>query len=148
MAITLDSLDRGIIRLLTKDGRMPFTEIAAELKVTEKTIRARYKNLMENEIFQITGVVNPLTLGLNALAIVSLKVELPKIEQIIKEITKFKEVRFVTSITGEYQLLIQINVTTQEELSESFKRLYKINGIREFNSSIQIEVYKNTFEYL
>ena len=70
----IDELDRGIIKMLSRDGRIPFSEIANELEVTEKTIRLRYKNLVQNEIIEVVGVVNPIALGLKAGAIIQLKV--------------------------------------------------------------------------
>lgn len=143
----LDHLDKKIINLLSKDGRRPFTELAEELKVTEKTIRTRYKNLTENEILNVTGVVNPVAIGIKAGAIILVKVQLSQLEQVIEEVRNVKEVRFISLISGSYQLIIQINVPEQEDLTASLKRITKINGINEMNSLVQLEVYKNTFEY-
>ncbi|WP_019415781.1 Lrp/AsnC family transcriptional regulator [Paenisporosarcina sp. TG20] len=147
MGFSLDGIDIRIIKILAKNGRAPFTEIAADLKVTEKTVRTHYKQLIEKEIITITGVVNPLSIGLNALAIVWLKVELNRLDEVIENIKRMKEVRFVSVVTGKYQLIIQVNVSTQEDLKESFQRLNKIGGIYEVNSMIQLEVLKDTFEY-
>lgn len=143
----LDHLDKKIIHLLSKDGRRPFTEIAEELNVTEKTIRTRFKNLSENEILNVTGVVNPVAIGIKAGAIILVKVQLSHLDQVIEEVKKVKEVRFISLISGPYQLIIQINVPEQEDLTESLKRIKKIDGMIEMNSLIQLEVYKNTFEY-
>ncbi|MET0958770.1 MAG: AsnC family transcriptional regulator, partial [Psychrobacillus psychrotolerans] len=100
----LDHLDKKIIILLSKDGRRPFTELAEELKVTEKTIRTRYKNLTENEILNVTGVVNPVAIGIKAGAIILVKVQLSQLEQVIEEVRNVKEVRFISLISGSYQL--------------------------------------------
>ncbi|SDM27982.1 Lrp/AsnC family transcriptional regulator, regulator for asnA, asnC and gidA [Sediminibacillus halophilus] len=144
----IDELDRGIIRLLSKDGRIPFSEIANKLNVTEKTVRLRYKNLVQNDIIEVVGVVNPIALGLKAGAIIQIKTAQGRCEQVMEELKTMKEVRFITMTSGPYPLLIQINVQSQEDIRESILQLDKIEGIVEINTIIQLENYKNTFEYI
>jgi Lrp/AsnC family transcriptional regulator, regulator for asnA, asnC and gidA len=143
----IDELDRGIIRLLSKDGRMSFTELSANLKVTEKTIRLRYKNLIDQQIIDVVGVVNPISLGLKAGAIILLKVKPQGIGDVIKALQKFKEIRYITMVSGPYSLLIQINVRDQDGISQTLLRLNEIPYITEVNSIVQLEVYKNSFDY-
>ncbi|MBM7662007.1 Lrp/AsnC family transcriptional regulator for asnA, asnC and gidA [Bacillus mesophilus] len=144
----IDDLDRGIIKCLSSDGRMSFTEIATQLNVTEKTIRSRYKNLIDHEILQVVGVVNPTAIGVKAGAIIELKVELVSLEKVIEDLKALREVRFITTTSGKYQLITQIAVPAQDDLSTSFKRIRNIQGIVEMNSIIQLQVYKNTFQYI
>jgi Lrp/AsnC family transcriptional regulator for asnA, asnC and gidA len=141
-------LDKGIIKLLSKDGRMSFTEIGLQLNVTEKTIRSRYKNLIEQGVLEVVGVINPVAIGVKAGSIIQLKVELSLLEKVIEDLNKLREVRFITSTTGKYQLITQIAVPSHDDLSASFKRIRNIHGIVEINTIIQLQVYKNTFQYI
>ncbi|MFT6287711.1 MAG: Lrp/AsnC family transcriptional regulator for asnA, asnC and gidA, partial [Alcanivorax sp.] len=43
--VDLDEIDKGVIRLLRSDGRMPYRAIARELAITESTVRARVRRL-------------------------------------------------------------------------------------------------------
>jgi Lrp/AsnC family transcriptional regulator, regulator for asnA, asnC and gidA len=144
----IDELDRGIIRMLSKDGRLAFSEIASELKVTEKTIRLRYKNLVQHNIIEVVGVVNPIALGLKAGAIIQIKTKQGTITKVREALSTIKEVRYITMTSGNYQLLIQINVRSQEDIKDCMLKLDDIEGITEINTIIQLENYKNTFEYL
>ncbi|VXC61840.1 AsnC family transcriptional regulator [Bacillus sp. 349Y] len=144
----IDELDRGIIKMLSRDGRIPFSEIANELEVTEKTIRLRYKNLVQNEIIEVVGVVNPIALGLKAGAIIQLKVGQGMIEKVKTSLSQIREVRYITITSGEYPLLIQINVQNQEDIRDFIFKMDKIEGVISYNTIIQLENYKNTFEYL
>ena len=54
----IDDVDREIIRLLQKDGRLTNTEIAKELNVTEGTIRKRLNRLVTERIIIIAAVLN------------------------------------------------------------------------------------------
>jgi len=77
MKYEIDELDRAMIKLLSGDGRMSFTELSSRLSVTEKTVRSRYKNLIENDILSVVGVVNPIALGLKAEAIIQMVLREP-----------------------------------------------------------------------
>jgi len=58
-AIEISELDKRIIEHLERDGRRPFTQIAADLEVSEATVRSRTDRLVENGILQIVGVTDP-----------------------------------------------------------------------------------------
>lgn len=144
----LDELDTGIIQLLSRDGRMAYSEMAEKLDVTEKTIRSRYKNLIDNDIIKVTAVVNPISLGIKVVAIIQLKVAPGALQDVITHLKEVKPIRFVTMMSGEYQLLIQTFHYTYDALTEFLKELNVVSGINEVNVSVQFEVYKNTFEYI
>src|ERR1043166_5440370 len=70
---SLDSIDQAIIEALQKNGREPFRRIAADVGVSEATVRARYARLCEDAILQVTGVTNPLGLGFEAQPMVGIR---------------------------------------------------------------------------
>ncbi|WEG12907.1 Lrp/AsnC family transcriptional regulator [Pullulanibacillus sp. KACC 23026] len=144
----LDDLDKGIVHLLSKDGRMSFSEMAERLEVTEKTIRTRFKNLIDNDILKVTGVVNPISLGIKVVAISQMSVANTHLQEVREALVKHPAIRFVTMTSGEYQLLIQSFHSTYDELTEFIKELHMINHITKTNVIVQFEVYKNTFEYV
>ncbi|AQQ55183.1 AsnC family transcriptional regulator [Planococcus lenghuensis] len=144
----IDELDRGIIKLLSKDGRMPVTDLASALNVTEKTIRLRFKNLLENQIIDVVGVVNPIALGLKAGAIIQIKVKPQAVALVVEQLQQIREVRFITLTSGEYPLLIQVNVRDQEAITETIYQLNQIEEINGINTIVQLEIFKNTFEYI
>lgn len=148
MSVEIDDLDRGIIKELSVDGRMSFKEIAGRLNVTEKTIRLRYKSLIEKEIFEVVGVVNPIALGLKSGAIIQLKIKPDSIPSVIEELKKIKVIRYITLTSGDYPLLVQIAVSDQQEITNIVLKLNQIQDITETNSIVQLGVYKNTFEYI
>ena len=59
----IDGVDCAIIQLLQKDGRITNIEIARKLKVSEATVRARMKRLIDDEIIQIVAVSDPRNWG-------------------------------------------------------------------------------------
>ncbi|WP_425284642.1 Lrp/AsnC family transcriptional regulator [Fictibacillus solisalsi] len=144
----IDHLDKGIIKLLSKDGRMSFTEIANRLNVTEKTVRSRYNNLVENNILEVVGVVNPISLGVKVGAIIQISVVPPNMNHTIQQLRDITGIRFITLTSGEYQLLVQANVRDYEEITEIVKSIHQLPGINKTNVILQMDVYKNSFEYI
>lgn len=144
----IDELDKGIIKLLARDGRMSFTEIGEQLNVTEKTIRTRYKILTEQGILKVTGVVNPVSIGIKVVAILQVAVDNGAFSDVRDCLVEFPSIRFVTMTSGDYQLLVQVYHKTHDELTEFLKELNKVQGVNRTNMIMQFEVYKNTFEYL
>ncbi|WP_018924112.1 Lrp/AsnC family transcriptional regulator [Salsuginibacillus kocurii] len=142
----LDELDRAIIRCLSQDGRRSFTDIAQTLDVTEKTIRTRYRNLTDSGLLQVGAIVNPVALGLKVSAIVLIKVNNTYFEPVHDVLENYQEVRYVSFTSGEYPLLIQVQVEDHEALTDFLKQLHQHEGIQSTNVMIQLEVSKNTFE--
>jgi Lrp/AsnC family transcriptional regulator, regulator for asnA, asnC and gidA len=143
----IDELDRGIVKQLSKDGRVSFTEIASNLNVTEKTIRLRYKNLVDQGIIEVVGVVNPIAIGIKSGAIIQLKVTPQCIMKAIDALKEIREIRYITMTTGPYSLLVQIAVPGQDDITNVLQRLNEIPFITEMNTIIQLDVYKNTYDY-
>ncbi|MFI5262668.1 MAG: Lrp/AsnC family transcriptional regulator, partial [Candidatus Limnocylindrales bacterium] len=69
----VSALDKQILAHLQSDGRRPFTQIAAELGVSEAAVRARTNRLIERGILQIVGVTDPLKLGYDQMAMVGVR---------------------------------------------------------------------------
>ncbi|MDY0393418.1 Lrp/AsnC family transcriptional regulator [Virgibacillus halophilus] len=148
MEYEIDDLDRQIIHLLSKDGRRTFADIANRLQVTEKTIRSRYRNLIERGILNVVGVINPIAVGLKAGAIIFIKATPAKIANVITRLKEINKIRYITLVSGEYPILVQIAVPDQEEIVAVLQEIGKIPEVCEYHSIVQLEVYKNTFEYI
>jgi Lrp/AsnC family transcriptional regulator for asnA, asnC and gidA len=145
----IDQLDLKIISHLQEDGRKSFREIADDVGVTERTVRLRVSHLRDNGIIQIVGVVNPIKLGLQIVSIVQISVDESALLDCIRLLQEMPEVRFITRITGEYQLLIQVVNHSLEKLTAFLnEKLGRIPNIRKTNSMMELEVYKNEFRYI
>ncbi|UZH06074.1 Lrp/AsnC family transcriptional regulator [Heyndrickxia coagulans] len=148
MEYKIDDLDRGIIQLLSRDGRIAFKEIAGRLNVTEKTVHLRYKNLIENGIMEVVGVVNPISIGLKTGAIIQVKVASQSLQTVVEKLSRMSAIRFITLLTGEYPLLVQITAKNGNEITDTVLALNEIPEISGINTMVQLKVYKNTFQYI
>ena len=144
----LDDTDKQIIRLLQKDGRMPFLTIANQLGLAEGTVRRRVGKLIDEKILQIVGVTDPFKVGMTTVAIVGMKVERSHIESITNALNAMPEVRYVALSTGNYDLIIEIVVRSNDELlTFLINNLGEIPGILNTGTSMVLKVAKQNFSW-
>ena len=133
----VDAVDRAIIEALQKNGREAFRRIAAEIGVSEATIRARYARLCEDDILQVTGVTNPLGLGFEAQAMIGIKTS-GSPEPVADEIAGWDEASYVVVAAGRFDLLVEVVCNDRRHLLELTTRLREVEGV----------VSTETFPYL
>src|SRR5512134_3879512 len=85
----VSELDKRIIEHLQADGRRPFTQIAADLGVSEAAVRARTNRLIERGILQVVGVTDPLKLGFHQMAMIGIKCEASRLLEVAEEVASF-----------------------------------------------------------
>ena len=93
-------LDKRIIEHLQADGRRPFTQIAAELGVSEAAVRARTNRLIERGILQVVGVTDPLKLGFHQMAMIGIRCESSKLIEVAEHLAEMPEVDYVVITAG------------------------------------------------
>lgn len=147
--LELDKVDYEIIKLLQKDGRRPYTEIANALNISEGTVRSRVNKLLENKVIEIVVHSNPEKVGLHTQAIIGLATKLGKQDQVANAILEFSEVRYISVVSGAYDLIIQVYVGSNDELVDFINnKLSGIEGIEKADVSIELKSYKDSYEYL
>ncbi|HQX63105.1 MAG TPA: AsnC family transcriptional regulator, partial [Thermomicrobiales bacterium] len=82
MARPVDILDRAIIKRLQDDGRMSSAEIARQLGVAERTVRARIDRLVSDKVIRLVASIVPSTVGYAVTADVFLEVEAGRIQSV------------------------------------------------------------------
>jgi Lrp/AsnC family transcriptional regulator for asnA, asnC and gidA len=145
---TIDDTDRELIRVLQRDGRLSNTEIARTLGVTEATIRKRLARLVGDELIQIVAVPSPRAAGQTMSAVIGVSVELGLLRAVAADLVQSPEVRYVGLSTGRYDLMLEAFFTDQEHvLSFVTERLGGLEGVREVETSLILEVAKFSYEW-
>ncbi len=145
--VKLDKTEREVIKLLQRDGRMSFVDMAKEIGVTEGTIRRKFNRLMEEQILKIAAVANPFVIGFHTPAIIGLNVETSKLEKVVEQLCGLDKVRYVSTTTGIFDIVIECHFSSNQELYRFIvEGLGRIEGITDTNTSLVLHVYKNTFE--
>ncbi|MGL5405500.1 MAG: Lrp/AsnC family transcriptional regulator [Propionibacteriaceae bacterium] len=108
----MESIDRQILRLLAKDGRISYTEIGRETGLSTSAAQQRVRRLEQRGI--ITGYraeINPEALGKMLTAFISLKPGDPTEPMpIVAILTAMPEVISCYSVAGDASFLIKVEV--------------------------------------
>jgi Lrp/AsnC family transcriptional regulator for asnA, asnC and gidA len=139
----VDDLDFSILTLLQKDGRSSFTDIANELGTAVGTIRNRVTKLLEDGTLHIVGRVNPYRVGFNSPATILVSIEPDCMESAIAEIVEFPEVSYVSMLTGEFELMVDVMCRDSDHLTEFLmQNLSKVKGIKSYRTAIILRIVK------
>jgi Lrp/AsnC family transcriptional regulator for asnA, asnC and gidA len=142
----LDAVDQAIIEALQKNGREPFRRIAAEVGVSEATIRARYARLCEDDIIQVTAVTNPLGLGFEAEAMVGIRTAGPP-GAIADEIAQWEEAGYVVVTAGQFDVLVELVCADRGQLLELTNRIRALEGVVSTESFLYLELWKQLYDW-
>ncbi len=144
----VSALDKRIIEHLQQDGRRPFTQIAAELGVSEAAVRARTNRLVERGILQVVGVTDPLKLGFHQQAMIGVRCERDRLLQVAEAVSGFPEVDYVVITAGTFDLLIEVVCEDNDALlSFLTQRLRAVEGVRETETFVYLRMVKQTYQW-
>lgn len=144
----LDDLDRKIISLLQYDGRMPFTEVAAELDVTEGTVRRRTKQLINSGLMQIVAIVGAHDMGWEETAMLGISVKANLITSVADEIAKLPEVAYLFQAAGEFDLIAEVFCKNREHFVTFLnEKLQQIPGVEGTQSFMMLKMHKLSYRW-
>jgi len=141
----IDALDQRIIEALQANGRESFRGIAAQLGVSEATIRARYAKLCADDILQVVGVTNPLGLGFEQ-ALVGVKTA-GSPQPVADEIASWDEADYVVITAGQYDLVVELVASHRRELLELTDRMRAIEGVVSTETFLYLDMVKQLYDW-
>ena len=144
----VSELDKRIIEHLQQDGRRPFTQIAAELGVSEAAVRARTNRLVDRGILQVVGVTDPLKLGFQQMAMIGIRCEADRLMSVAEAVAEFSEVDYVVITAGTYDILIETVCEDNEGLLRFLaERLRTIDGVRDTETFVYLRMVKQSYQW-
>lgn len=146
--MALDTLDRGILQLLHRNGRMPYSVIARELDSNEATVRKRVERLLRDGVVEIVGVSNPYRLGLETHVLIGMEVELSRLDAVAEQLAAMEEFSYVACASGTYDIVCVGVFASDAELYQFLTgKLAAIEGIRKTHTSHLLRLMRRTFTY-
>jgi len=140
----LDDLDHRLIEALRADGRARFRPMAAQLGVSEATLRNRYARLVEGNVLQVTAVTNPMALGYDATAMLGLSVSGPP-ERVADELSAWDEAVYVVVVAGRYDLLIEVVARDRRDLLAIMNRIRGLEQVTASETFLYLDLRKYDF---
>lgn len=147
---SIDEIDQRIIEALQLDGRRPFTKLAAELGISEASVRQRVANLINTQVMQIVAITNPIKLGFSLASMIGIRVSGDRLLEVAEEISAFDEVIYLIITTGSFDLLAEVVCRDNDHLlSFLTEKLYKVQGVKQAETYMYLRVCKqNNWAFL
>jgi Lrp/AsnC family transcriptional regulator for asnA, asnC and gidA len=144
----LDDLDKAIIGCLQSDGRRPYAQIGRQLNVPEATVRQRAERLISRGVVQVVGVTDPLAMGFQQPALIGLKVEPGKLDDIAEKIAELEEVTYLVVTAGRFDLVCEVVCADNDHLLRVLTdSLAAIKGIRSTETLVELRFVKESYQW-
>jgi len=139
----IDDLDQKILKLITKNARIPFLEVARECGVSGAAIHQRVQRLMN--IGVISGSefkVCPEKLGYNTCAFMGVYLEKASChKEVVKQLLAIPEIIECHYTTGSYAIFLKIQTKTNKHLKQLIdEHFQQIEGIARTETFMSLEV--------
>jgi len=140
--ITIDGIDKTILRALMEDARTPILEIARQVGISGAAIHQRLRKLEKSGL--IAGskfVINPKILGYTTMAFIGIYLDKAMSNpEAVKQLKKIPEVIECHYTTGNWSILIKILCKDNEHLMHLLnKDIQTINGVSRTETFISLD---------
>lgn len=139
--VVVDGIDRKILRLLIRNARMPFLEIARECGVSGAAIHQRIKKLEDSGVILGSRLeVDPKRLGFDVCAFISIRISDNSLQmQTVDKLRQVPEIVECHFITGSYNIMIKLYCVDNDHLmSTLFDHILSIPGISSTQTYISL----------
>ncbi|HEY4387810.1 MAG TPA: Lrp/AsnC family transcriptional regulator [Ktedonobacteraceae bacterium] len=138
-----DEIDQRIIEALRLDGRRPFTKIAADLGISEASVRQRVAHLINTQVMQIVAVTNPMKMGFSHASMLGIHIAGEHLLAAMEEIAQFEEVIYLILCSGRFDALAEVVCQDSDHFLQFLtQKLYKVSGVQKAETLTYLRVCK------
>ena len=121
----INEKDLEIIKLMRENSRIPYTELAKRVGISDVAVIKRIKKLERRGIIKkYTIIVDPKKLGYNSVSIVGINVEPEYIFPTISFLKDKEYVKYLALSSGDHTLMAVIWARNGDELAKIFQENY------------------------
>ncbi|MEZ5117788.1 MAG: Lrp/AsnC family transcriptional regulator [Candidatus Nanopelagicales bacterium] len=113
--VSLDDVDKALIRLLQSDGRASYADLAPQVGLSAPAVRQRVQRLVDAGVLQIVGVTDPLALGLPVMALVGVRVQ-GDARAVADALAEIDNVVYLVTTAGSFDLFAEVVCRDMDEL--------------------------------
>jgi Lrp/AsnC family leucine-responsive transcriptional regulator len=141
----VEDLDRGIVRLLTEDGRRSFTDLSRETGLSVSAVHQRVRRLEQRGVIRgYRAVVEPVALGLPVTAFVSIKPIDPSAPDDAPErLANLREVEACHSVAGDESYILKVRVASPADLEALLQQIRAVANVSTRTSIVLSTPYED-----
>ena len=134
----MEKLDRRILSLLAKDGRMSYTDIGKETGLSTSAAQQRVRRLEQRGVIKgYRAILDPAELDLLVTAFVAIKPFDPSAaDDAPQRLEKLPEVVACYSVAGEPSYLLKVQVPTMAQLEGLLARIRAAAGVSTHTTTV------------
>lgn len=139
----IDELDEKILKLITKNARIPFLEVARECGVSGAAIHQRVQRLFNIGVVEGSEfVVSPPKLGYNTCAYMGIYLEKAKYHKsVVEALRNIPEIVECHYTTGQYAIFVKIQTKNNVHLKNIIdNEMQEIEGISRTETFMSLEM--------
>jgi len=126
----MDDLDQRLVAELRRDGRAPISDLAARLRVSRATVRARLDRLQDaGEIAGFTALTRADVSEAPVRALMLIGIEGRGGDRITARLTGLPAAVAVHSTNGRWDIIVELAAESLIELDEVIRRIRNIEGV-------------------
>ncbi|HKA68040.1 MAG TPA: Lrp/AsnC family transcriptional regulator [Actinomycetes bacterium] len=116
----MEDLDRLIVRLLTRDGRMSYTDLGKATGLSTSAVHQRVRRLEQRGVIKrYAAIVDPDAAGLSLTAFISVKPFDPAaVDDVPVRLASIPEIEACHSVAGDENYILKVRVPTPGDLEQ------------------------------
>lgn len=140
---SLDEIDRKIIRLFEKDGRMSYRKIAKALDISIGTVHNRIEKLMKSGVIKkFVPIIDHAKLGYSLTTIIGVRVKGGVLKNWEDRTAYHKNVLCMYDVTGEFDAILIARFKDTLELDQFIKGLLKEPDVQRTYTQTVLNIVK------
>ena len=144
----IDPIEQRMIELLQVKGRKTTRQLAKEIGVSELTALRKLRRLTEQDIIRVVATVDPFDVGYQTPAIIGLRVDPSRLEEVASAISELPNVVYVAATTGSIDLIVEVMARTNQDLADFLLRhLSSVPGVRSSETNLVIRIFKQSWAW-
>lgn len=139
----IDDLDRQLIEILSRDARVSNRKIAADLNVTEGTVRGRIKRLQQDRLIAFTAITSFGLANTTRMAFIGVQDDVQNVREVARKIAELPLINAVMIMMGRFNILVICLFSELDMLLEvSSDQILAIPGVHHVETSIAVKTLK------
>jgi Lrp/AsnC family transcriptional regulator, leucine-responsive regulatory protein len=138
MNALLDDIDRKLLRLLQRDGRLSNSALAARLKLSEATCHRRMQRLFDDGVVSVRAQVNPQAVERDVIVLVGVVLDRSTPESFAALETAVQKLPIVLDcyvVAGDFDYFLKVRVRDLQGFNRLHsKTLLALPGVRQIRT--------------
>jgi Lrp/AsnC family leucine-responsive transcriptional regulator len=141
----VEEIDRQIVGLLARDGRMSYTDLGKETGLSTSAVHQRVRRLEERGVIQgYAAVVDPEALGLPLAAFISIKpIDPSQPDDSPDRLAGIPEIESCHSVAGDENYILKVRVARPLDLEELLARIRTSANVSTHTTIVLSTPYEN-----